>query len=206
MAPDDRQAPDAPVRLRDARAIRALAHPARLAVLDALTGRATITATEAAELAGLSPSAMSYHLRALAKWGIVREADPGTDSDGRERRWERAGGGLTVDPPPHGADAATAFIATHYLDQTRAQLVRWLEGQRTEPEFWRENAIVAFRQTWLTEDQVVELRRIADTLADENAARGGDPPPGARRVRLAFLMFPIDSTDPSAGESPPGGE
>ena len=77
MASEQDRAADQPVRLRDARAIRALAHPARLAVMDALTGRATITATEAAEVAGLSPSAMSYHLRALAKWGIVREAEPG---------------------------------------------------------------------------------------------------------------------------------
>src|ERR1700709_2206920 len=80
------------VRLTDPRAIRALAHPARLAVLDALTDvDKTITATQAAQLTGLSPSAMSYHLRALAKWGIVRVADGAADVDGRERRWRRGG-------------------------------------------------------------------------------------------------------------------
>ena len=164
MASDEDPAADEPVRLRDARAIRALAHPARLAVMDALTGRATITATEAAEVAGLSPSAMSYHLRALAKWGIVREADPAGDGDGRERRWERAGAGLSVDPPEHGADAATAFIATHYLDQARVQLAHWLEQMAGEPPFWRDNSVVAFREAWLTEEQVLEARRLADSL------------------------------------------
>lgn len=181
------------MRLRDARAIRALAHPARLAVMDALTGRATITATEAAEVAGLSPSAMSYHLRALAKWGIVREAEPAGDGDGRERRWERAGAGLSVDPPVHGADAATAVIATHFLDQARVQLARWLEQMAGEPQFWRDNSVVAFREAWLTEDQVLEARRLADSLLQRAP---GDPPPDARRVRLAFLMFPVDSTPP----------
>jgi DNA-binding transcriptional ArsR family regulator len=184
-------ASDEPVRLTDARAIRALAHPARLAVMDALTARATITATEAAEIAGLSPSAMSYHLRALAKWGIVREADSDDDADGRERRWERAGAGMSVDPPEHGADAATAMIATHYLDQTRAQLAHWLDHMSDQP-FWRENAVVGFREAWLTEEQALEARRIVDALYNLAGAPRDNPPPGARRVRLAFLMFPVD--------------
>lgn len=191
-----RVASEEPVRLTDARAIRALAHPARLAVLDALNQRATLTATEAAEIAGLSPSAMSYHLRALAKWGIVRAADTaGADADGRERRWERAGAGLTFDPPDHGADAATAFIASHYLDQTRSQLTNWLEHQQGETDFWRENSVLAYRETWLTEQQALDVRRIADALVskDETSQRAGaERPPGARRVRLSFLMFPID--------------
>jgi DNA-binding transcriptional ArsR family regulator len=186
-------ASEEPVRLTDARAIRALAHPARLAVMDALTGRATITATEAADIAGLSPSAMSYHLRALARWGIVREADSDADTDGRERRWERAGAGMSVDPPARGADAATAFIATHYVDQLRAQLARWLDRQSAESPFWRENAVIAFREAWLTEDQVLEVRRIADGLLDVAGAPRDNPPPGARRMRLAFLMFPVDA-------------
>ena len=195
-------ASEEPVRLTDARAIRALAHPARLAVLDALNQRATLTATEAAEIAGLSPSAMSYHLRALAKWGIVREADADAsdtaDVDGRERRWERAGSGLTFDPPDQGADAATAFIASHYFDQTRAQLARWLDRQHGESKFWREAAVMAYRETWLTEEQATELRRLADSLlgSDRHKARGRDPrPPGARRVRVSFLMFPIDEPE-----------
>jgi len=193
-------ASEQPVRLTDARAIRALAHPARLAVLDALNQRATLTATEAAEIAGLSPSAMSYHLRALAKWGIVREADAaGTaEADGRERRWERAGSGLTFDPPEHGADAATAFIASHYFDQTRTQLAHWLDRQHRESTFWREAAVMAYRETWLTEEQAIEVRRAADALLQEDTprARGRDPrPPGARRVRLSFIMFPIDDPE-----------
>ncbi len=193
---------DQPVRLTDARAIRALAHPARLAVLDALNQRANLTATEAADIAGLSPSAMSYHLRALAKWGIVREADGAadatTDVDGRERRWERAGSGLTFDPPDEGADAATAFIASHYFDQTRTQLARWLDRQHGESKFWRDTAVMAYSETWLTEEQATELRRAADEMLqmDKPKARGRGPrPPGARRVRMSFLMFPIDDPE-----------
>ncbi len=198
----DAKPTEEPVRLTEARAIRALAHPARLAVLDALNQRATLTATEAAQVAGLSPSAMSYHLRALAKWGIVREAEGDVnavaDVDGRERRWERAGSGLTFDPPEHGADAATAFIASHYFDQTRTQLARWLDRQHDESKFWRDSAVMAYRETWLTEEQAIEVRRAADEMlqTDKPKPRGRDArPPGARRVRMAFLMFPVDDPE-----------
>lgn len=193
---------DEPVRLTDARAIRALAHPARLAVLDALNQRPNLTATEAADIAGLSPSAMSYHLRALAKWGIVREADGDAsataDVDGRERRWERAGSGLTFDPPDEGADAATAFIASHYFDQTRTQLARWLDRQHGESKFWRDSAVMAYRETWLTEEQATEFRRTADAMLAKDKPKGrgrGPRPPGARRVRISFIMFPVDDPE-----------
>src|SRR5665647_3712685 len=71
--------------LTDPRAIRAIAHEARQQVMDELYGGSVLTATEAAQICGLSPSAMSYHLRALEKWGIVVRDDP--SSDGRERPW-----------------------------------------------------------------------------------------------------------------------
>jgi DNA-binding transcriptional ArsR family regulator len=184
-----------PVRLTDARAIRALAHPARLAVIDALNGGRTLTATEAADVAGLSPSAMSYHLRALAKWGIVREADADDSSDGRERRWQRSGAGFQFDPPAHGAEAATAFIASHYLDETRSQMSGFLTNQARETEFWREKAIMSYSETWLTEEQAVEIGKLAGELFDRRGSREDTRPPGARRVRMTFLMFPIDTPD-----------
>ena len=160
--------------------------------MDALTGRATITATEAAELAGLSPSAMSYHLRALAKWGIVREADPAGDGDGRERRWERVGAGLSVDPPDHGADAATAFIATHYLDNTapnsRAGSIRWA----TRPSSGARTPSSPSARRGSPRSRSVEVRRIADRLLEYTGAAKDNPPPDARRMRLAFMLFPVD--------------
>ncbi|HET6740226.1 MAG TPA: helix-turn-helix domain-containing protein, partial [Kribbella sp.] len=73
------------VVITDPQAIRALAHPARQRVIDELYNGRVLTATECAELAGLTPSAMSYHLRALEKWGIIERADETTD--GRERPW-----------------------------------------------------------------------------------------------------------------------
>ncbi|WP_415645783.1 helix-turn-helix domain-containing protein, partial [Stackebrandtia soli] len=65
---------DYPTELSDPELLRALAHPARMAILDHLGEVDDLTATEGAELIGLSPSAMSYHLRTLAKVGLLEEA------------------------------------------------------------------------------------------------------------------------------------
>jgi DNA-binding transcriptional ArsR family regulator len=76
----------APTKIRDPAVMRALAHPARLTLMQHLGSVGPVTATESAEIVGLSPSATSYHLRALAKVGLIEEA-PGR-GDGRERRWQ----------------------------------------------------------------------------------------------------------------------
>jgi len=68
--------------IRDPQAMRAMAHPARLAIMEFLSDGAGATATECAEVCGLSPSATSYHLRALARAGLVEEAP--SRGDGRE--------------------------------------------------------------------------------------------------------------------------
>lgn len=96
---------DGDIVISDPRAIRALAHPARVAVLERLFAGSVLTATECAAVAGLTPSAMSYHLRALEKYGLVGRADP--TGDGRERPWRALGTGMRVE-----ADAPAAVVMT----------------------------------------------------------------------------------------------
>src|SRR5690348_310959 len=111
-------ADNAPVVLSDAAAIKALTHPARLAVLDALFAGRELTATECAEIAGVSPSAMSYHLRALAKAGIVVPAEP--SADGRRRPWRAAGTSLKL--KLDDSDAATRAAGQEFAGTVLGQL------------------------------------------------------------------------------------
>src|ERR1700727_3561355 len=69
----------------DPRSIRALAHPARLAIIDALATGDELTATQCAELTGLSPSATAYHLKFLERYGFAEPAPPRADR--RARPW-----------------------------------------------------------------------------------------------------------------------
>ena len=118
------------VSITDPQAIRALAHDARLIVLDELfASQATRTATELASLCSLTPSAMSYHLRALEKYGyVVRAASEG---DARERRWRAAGERLELNTHDGSANAKTAYLNVQ-LNQFRTRLNAEVERRQAE--------------------------------------------------------------------------
>src|SRR5947208_7074852 len=110
------------IRLEDPGALKALAHPARLAVVDELYQGNERTSSELAELTGLSPSAMSYHLRALQRFGIVERGTP--REDGRERPWRAAGRTLSLDPDTIST-AAVDVVAATTLQHLRDEFRRW---------------------------------------------------------------------------------
>jgi DNA-binding transcriptional ArsR family regulator len=127
------------VRITDPRVMRALAHPARIEIVEYLndTG-AAVTATECAGMVGLSPSATSYHLRELAKYGLVEQAP--SRGDGRERVWRSVGTGVHIDADPaEGPDtrAASHALIDMYLSRDLARVRQWVERQDDEPAEWR---------------------------------------------------------------------
>lgn len=134
----DQQAPPAPDRtgvhrtsatISDPQAIRALAHEARLEALEELySSQSTRTATELASRCGLTPSAMSYHLRALEKYGFV-ERSP-SEGDGRERRWRAAANSLLVDSLNHSAASKHAFIDVQ-LNTFRQRIFREVDARES---------------------------------------------------------------------------
>src|SRR6516164_9401043 len=127
---------DGRIVLSDPRAIRALAHPARLAILEALLPGEELTATEAASVTGLSPSATSYHLKALERWGIVAAGQP--RADGRDRPWKATGRSIEVSSQvPRGTVLAEVAALGAFLDRNRVLTAEFLEHQADEPPEWR---------------------------------------------------------------------
>ena len=113
-----------PRKLDDPKAMRAMAHPIRLALLEALADAGTLTATEAGERVGESPANASFHLRQLAKYGFVEEAEGGT---GRKRPWKLGHLGMRftdVQEDPETATAARALdrvLRDRYLARAGAR-------------------------------------------------------------------------------------
>ena len=103
-------------KITDARAMRALAHPVRLALLEALAHAGTLTATQASELLGESPANCAFHLRTLAKYGYVVEAGGGR---GRERPWRRAHTALHITSEQDDPTAPGATPRDDQLDHQR---------------------------------------------------------------------------------------
>ncbi len=187
------------VRITDPAVMRALAHPARLAVLDHLAGSGrTATATECARIAGLSPSAMSYHLRALAKLGMIEEAPSG--GDGRERRW-RAAHTLSTGYLVESADDATPdeqmaeqSLVAAWVATEDALLRRWLDRMQSDPLEWRRASSVAGIRIMVTSAELTDItRQVFDLLRPyRERQRAENPPPGARRVSVQYRAVPLE--------------
>src|SRR3954468_13206510 len=73
------------IELNDARSLRAYAHPLRMRLIGLLRTEGPMTATQAAARLGDNVPNCSFHLRQLAKYGLVERA-PGADQ--RERPWQ----------------------------------------------------------------------------------------------------------------------
>jgi DNA-binding transcriptional ArsR family regulator len=82
------------MEVSDPTAIRALAHPLRLDLLQQLGAAGPSTAAQCGRVLGASQASCSFHLRQLAKYGFVEEAGPGRDR--RERRWRVTNRRLSV--------------------------------------------------------------------------------------------------------------
>jgi len=194
--------PDDVVVLTDPRAVRALAHPARLAVIDALYAGEVLTATECAERAGVSPSAMSYHLRALEKYGVVRRAAARTD--GRQRPWEGAGRSLRIDVGGSGDSpstlAATAFLVEESMRADRERLVREAErAVATGDSSWFDATSYTRGRLLVTPDESRTLMERIDKILDPYRAESRKRrPKGARTVLAAVLIVreTIDGDQP----------
>lgn len=184
--------PGNPVTLTDPRAMRALAHPARIAIWTHLGLGGPATATECAEVAGLSPSACSYHLRALARYGFIEE-DLDSAADGRQRPWRVRViafhiDNVTDDP---AADVAGRFLTETFrvsMEETRTRYV----SRRTEyPADWQRAAGEHHDVVHVSPAELDELRNRVTALMDEY--RRLDPaerPAGTLPVRVGLDMFP----------------
>jgi len=181
-----------PTSTLDAAVMRAMAHPARLALLEHLRNGGPATATECAGVVGLSPSATSYHLRALARAGLV-EAAPGR-GDGRERLWRITAGRYEVsgvaDLAPEGREALRALLESLLAwDDTRVR--RYLSRLDAEPGEWQDAAFFLDSTLLVTAEELTGLSQAVQALiAPYRKDRRPDRPPGTRPVSLAVRALP----------------
>jgi predicted ArsR family transcriptional regulator len=181
-------------RLTDPRALRAYAHPVRMRLVGLLRTEGPLTATRAAELLGESTGTTSFHLRQLAKYGLVEEAGGGT---GRQKPWRATTTSTAWDPAADTPElaAATGMVNTVLAEGYFEQLMRWLEASPDEPAQWRQAALFGDRILYVTAEELHELGRRVLELVDEYFERQVKPelrPPDARLVTYLHLAFPRD--------------
>jgi hypothetical protein len=195
------------LNLTDAKAMRAMAHPIRMALMELLEVVPTLTATQASEVLGESPANCAFHLRTLAKYGFVREAGGGK---GRERPWTRVHQSISLTTSQQ--ENAQAEIAAGAL--ARVWQGRSLERIRNAlladswPEGWDDAVRASDSIRFLTVEEAVQVGDEMRQILDRYIGRREDPasrPAGALPVEVAFYVFPVtELADLSASAAGPG--
>jgi DNA-binding transcriptional ArsR family regulator len=196
---DDPNQPQGPTDRRlisDPRTMRALAHPVRIALLEALGREGQLTATKAAEILDDSPGNMSWHLQTLAKYGYVEEAGGGK---GRSRPWRIASVSnrfRTASDDPEFDSAGEALEST-FAERAYSRLREWWGRRPSYPFVWRDAAFASNSLAYLTAQEMAEVgeeiaelfSRYRDRLLDKQLR-----PAEAEPVQLIAFGHPIPPT------------
>jgi DNA-binding transcriptional ArsR family regulator len=180
----------------DIAAMRGLAHPLRVRILDELSMYGPLTASGLGERLGESSGATSYHLRQLEKHGLVREDT--TRGNARERWWERRPGSIsTPDPhefPPGSAERlATQLVESELYRAREANFHEFVEeGANVFDQEWQGVATADTINLRLTAEQLQQLLDDIDVVLWKYIdAYKTTPTAGARPVQLQLNAFPL---------------
>lgn len=174
-------------RVTDIALMSALAHPLRAGLLRYLMAVGPRTASECAEQVRSSASNCSWHLRQLAKFGLVEPVD---GVDGRQRPWRATIVGLELgeladDPAMRTAQLA---VVAGSLNEEQELTSRYLDADL--PDEWRDVGALDTYALTVTPAELAELAAQVDALIRPFVSTiRTDPPTGARPVHVGFRAF-----------------
>ena len=177
------------VVLTDPEAMRALAEPARLELLDRLRRAGPSSVDELADRDETTPSSVAADLRELERFGLV-------ESDGDT--WTAVGKGVFFQVPddPVGQTAARALANAMYLRYADLP-ARWVaqDEPRLELDWIRAAGLFNARLT-VTPDELREIQEQLEVLLGPYLTREpGDTPKDGRRVRILSYFMPAPPGD-----------
>ncbi|WP_406383935.1 helix-turn-helix domain-containing protein [Streptomyces sp. NBC_01618] len=172
---------------QDAAALKALTHPLRIRLLGLLRQDGPATASELAVRTGESSASTSYHLRVLAKYAFVAEAE---HRDGRERRWQAvhsvtSWSNKAMEDSP-GSRAYVSLSRRAQIQHLEASLDRYeadIADGRLGQE-WVEPSGINDLMPRLTPESLTELWDVLDRKLDELTSRDAEDPRAAQVVLL----------------------
>jgi hypothetical protein len=187
--------------LTDPRAMRAITHPVRLALIEALGIEGPLTATQAAEVIGESPTTCSFHFRQLAKYGFVEQASTGP---GRSRSWRLTRIGMRF-TDVH-ADAETR-IAARALAQTLrerylARLQAYYELRSSYPDRWQAVTGESEFMLYVTPEELRAVDEEVTDILNRFLSRIGDRalrPPGSLPIEVLLFAYPVRPPESETG-------
>jgi len=170
--------------LTEAAAMRALADPVRLALMDQLTRRGPATTADLAAQAGISDEAVRDHVERLAEVGPL---EPTGDE------WRTFGRGIFFEVPesgPQDVQLAARDLSNAMLLNYERIPRDWVE--RIEPQLeldWARAAGLFNAGLSVTADELRTIQEDLETLLTPYLNRT-DPPAESRRIRILAYFLP----------------
>lgn len=197
---NERTPPSPRARQIDASALKAFAHPLRMRLYDRLKDHGPATASMLSRVTGESTAQTSYHLRQLARHGVVSEVvGRGT---ARERWWQAEGisFGLEVADEDPGVLSSIELVQRHQVQERARRTMEWIDRHREEPREWLEVSVFDELTTRMTSGEAAALgAELARVVAEhrDRARRSRDEAgdEGTRVVKLYSAMFPLREDD-----------
>jgi len=176
----------------DGRSLRALAHPLRLRILDALRFDGPSNSTRLAKLVGESTGTVSWHLRQLAQYGFVEDE---TECGNNRERWWRAASRKEVVHTSELNGAAVSSVLEELLRWSFGRVGQYLHEDWPEP--WRAaGTVTEWTELRLTADQLRELTGRLTGVVEEFLRVAPEPEALPVVVQLqAFARRPPRSPD-----------
>ena len=189
------------MQITDPRALRALAHPLRLELVELLGALGQATAAACARRLATSQASCSFHLRQLAKYGFVEQAPPSEDS--RERPWR-----LTDLEQSWSADTGPAAdqLERVFVQREADRILASLAAADDATTAWQKASFVGGVTIPVTVEELESIRAGLRSALEPYVRRLSDRtdwPADTRFVRFLLAGTPLtlaDSTDPDPEE------
>lgn len=181
-------------QITDVRALKALADPVRYRLLGHLMAVGPQTASQCAAVAGATPSNCSYHLRELARYGLVERVEETAD-DGRERPWRATATGFSYGPPDGEPADQVMALANQQLvhagiDDEASLAHAAVDMYDSLPPEWQQAVTMGSYGLRINAAELSELALAIDALIRPYIAlTREDAPADARAVHAGFSAF-----------------
>jgi DNA-binding transcriptional ArsR family regulator len=193
--------PDKVIRteVSDPRVLRAIAHPVRTRVLGEVYAAGHLRAADVAERLGIPANQASFHLRQLAKYGLVEPA-PELARDGRDRVWKPAQEGvLSFDADDLEKGPGGKAAVTVWRRQAVASAKEAVERAYARPK--RRDVEVMISDDWirLTKHEAKEFSEELMAFQERWTQKTRDEPArkGVRRTyHLMQILQPAPEVEP----------
>lgn len=173
------------MQITNPHALRAMAHPLRLDLIELLGMLGPVTAAECARHLDSTQASCSYHLRLLAKYGFVEQASPGDDA--RERPWRLTDieqHWSTSDEGPAAMELERVFI-----QREAERIFAWHGRAADHPRDWRESSFLGGMTVPMTPAELTEVHDQLHAVMRPYIERLNDPNDRSAEQRFVRILL-----------------